>query len=134
MNENVSASEQRDLQLRRARRARIGVLSAGVIGSLGVAAAVGIPALQAQPASAPGSAAPDGQSSFSQWQAGQSQNQNLGEDDQVLPGGEDDGENGLQGDDGQQQVDPWAQQHQQQAPPPGLQQGFGPSHGSTSGS
>jgi hypothetical protein len=131
MNENLPASEQRDLNLRRARRARIGVLSAGVLGSLGVAAAVGIPALQAQSTSAPGVATtPDDQSSFSQWLSGQSQT--LGEHDQAGPGRDDEG--GARGDDGEQQVDPRAQQQQQQSPPPGLQQGFGPSHGSTGGS
>ncbi len=130
MNENVPVSEQRDLHLRRARRTRIGVLSAGVLGSLGVAAAVAIPALQTQSASSPGATAPD-QPSFSQWQTGQSQT--LGEDDQAGPGRGDDGE-GAQGDDGQQLIDPWAQLQQQQGTPPGLQQGFGPSHGSTGGS
>lgn len=132
MNENVPAAEQRDLRLRRARRARIGVLWAGVLGSLGVAAAVAVPALQAQPASAPGTAAPaDDQPSFSQWQTGQSQT--LGDDGQAVPGRGEGDDGGAQGDDGQR-FDPWAQQQQQQSPPPGLQPGQGPSHGSTGGS
>jgi len=100
----IDPSTRRDARLRLVRRLRIGVVSAGVVGSLGVAGVVASSASattenQDRPDGASSSARDD---SFSQWQD----------------------------DSGQASEDPWGQPAQ----PPGLQQGFGPSHGSTGGS
>ena len=100
----IDPSTRRDARLRLVRRLRIGVVSAGVVGSLGVAGVVASSASattenQDRPDGASSSARDD---SFSQWQD----------------------------DSGQASEDPWGQPVQ----PPGLQQGFGPSHGSTGGS
>ena len=97
-------STRRDAHLRLVRRLRVGVVSAGVLGSLGVAGVVASSASataenEDRPHSPSGTARDD---SFSQWQD----------------------------DSGQTSEDPWGQPAQ----PPGLQQGFGPSHGSTGGS
>ena len=96
-------STRRDAHLRLVRRLRIGVVSAGVVGSLGVAGVVASSATtenRDRPDRASGTARDD---SFSEWQD----------------------------DSGQtSEEDPWGQP----VPPPGLQQGFGPSHGSTGGS
>ena len=97
-------STRRDAHLRLVRRLRIGVVSAGVAGSLGVAGVVASSATATTenrdgPDRASGTARDD---SFSEWQD----------------------------DSGQTSEDPWGQP----VPPPGLQQGFGPSHGSTGGS
>ena len=101
-------SAQRDAQLRLVRRLRVGLVSAGVAGSLGVAAVTAADA----PVATSGDASPrsvqpaqvgggtSGDDDFSGWQ-----------DD----AGESDG-------------------GQAQPQAPGLQQGFGRSHGSTSGS
>ena len=96
-------STRRDAHLRLVRRLRIGVVSAGVVGSLGVAGVVASSATATTenrdgPDRASGTARDD---SFSEWQD----------------------------DSGQTSEDPW-----DQPVPPGLQQGFGPSHGSTGGS
>lgn len=97
-------STRRDAHLRLVRRLRVGVVSAGVVGSLGVAGVVASSASatsedRERPDSASGTASDD---SFSQWED----------------------------DSGQSSEDSWGQPAQ----PPGLQQGFGPSHGSTGGS
>ena len=107
-------SAQRDATLRLVRRLRVGLVSAGVAGSLGVA---GVVATQAPNATSGGSSprpvqpvqlggSTSGGDDFSGWQ-------------------DDAGE----GDGGQAQP-----QQQTQPQAPGLQQGFGRSHGSTSGS
>ena len=106
-------SAQRDAQLRLVRRLRVGLVSAGVAGSLGVAGVVATHA----PSATSGDSAPrpvqpvqvggtSGDDDFSGWQ-------------------DDAGE----GDGGQAQP-----QQQTQPQTPGLQQGFGRSHGTTSGS
>jgi hypothetical protein len=97
-------STRRDAHLRLVRRLQVGVVSAGVVGSLGVAGIVASSASATtengeRPDDASGTARDD---SFSEWQD----------------------------DSGQTSEDPWGQPAQ----PPGLQQGFGPSHGSTGGS
>jgi hypothetical protein len=97
-------STRRDAHLRLVRRLRVGVVSAGVVGSLGVAgvvasSATATPESRDRPDGASGTARDH---AFSQWQD----------------------------DSGQGSEDPWGQPAQ----PPGLQQGFGPSHGSTGGS
>ena len=97
-------STRRDAHLRLVRRLRVGVVSAGVVGSLGVAGVVASSASADtengdRPDSTSGTARDD---SLSQWED----------------------------DSGQTSEDPWGQPAQ----PPGLQQGFGSSHGSTGGS
>jgi hypothetical protein len=124
---NRDPSAQRDAHLLLVRRLRIGLVAAGVAGSLGLAGlvAAGSP-IATSGASTPRPAAPvQGDSSgpsggdFSGWQ-----------DD----GGDD---AGVGDDGGQSQNQPQRQQqNQQQNQPqaPGLQPGSGHSHGSTSGS
>jgi hypothetical protein len=97
-------STSRDARLRLVRRLRIGVVSAGVVGSLGLAGVVASgasadPETRNRPDNASGTARDD---SFAQ------------RDD----------------DSGQTSEDPWGQPAQ----PPDLQRGFGQSHGSTGGS
>lgn len=128
MNPYVPPEEQRDRQLRRTRRLRAGIVSAGVVGSLGVAAAVAVPTIQAANQAAPGSGSTEGHS-FSLWQDGTSAS-NGGSTAQSQVRGDDEGE----GDDGASQQNQQNQLNQQQVPVPSLQQGFGPSQGTTSGS
>jgi hypothetical protein len=97
-------SELRDARLHRVARLRVGLVSAGVIGSLGVA---GVVATSGTGASAAPSPAPT--------------QQDVGDDGGLSQWWGDDGGSS----DGQQQ---------QQLQAPDLQQGFGQSQGTTSGS
>ena len=114
--------QQRDRSLERARRIKVGLVSAGVVGSLGFAGLAGWSTVSARYAAqqsvASGSIENEQDQSFSQWLANR-----LGGDDAT---GEDgDGS----GDDGEQQLP------SNQAPPelgPGT--GGAPAHGSTGGS
>jgi len=107
-------SAQRDAQLRLVRRLRVGLVSAGVAGSLGVAAVTAADA----PAATSGDASPRSV------QPAQVGGGTSGDDD--FSGWQDDAG---EGDGGQAQP-----QQQTQPQTPGLQQGFGRSHGTTSGS
>jgi hypothetical protein len=100
-------SSRRDAHLRLVRRLRVGVVSASVLSSLGVAGVVASSgSAGTPPTSAPGTTSGNvGDDSFSQWQDDSGE---LSDDSGGLPS--------------------------QQVAPPTLQQGFGPSHGSTGGS
>jgi len=101
-------SSRRDAHLRLVRRLRVGVVSASVLSSLGVAGFVassgsaGTPPASDRPGTTSGNVGDD---SFSEWQDDSGE---LSDDSGGLPS--------------------------QQVAPPTLQQGFGPSHGSTGGS
>lgn len=103
---NTSTPGNRDRNVRIVRRATTGLVTAGVLGSLGVAGAVALangsgPTQTGTTSAAQGSSAPASGDSFSQWQSGERE--------------QDDGAG--------------------QAPPPALQPGLGgSSHGSTTGS
>lgn len=116
---------RRDAHLRLVRRLRVGLVSAGVLGSVGVAgvvaaAADGGGAVQAPPAPAVGDAGGDRTAapgdSFSRWRVGK-RGGTADEGGAVVP-------------------DPEPQQDQgsRQDRAPRLQQGSGPAHGSTGGS
>lgn len=117
MTPSEPSADRRDADLRLVHRLRVGLVSAGVLGSLGVAGVVAASAgerVSADP-SRPVDPVP---------QQGQAQVQGAPQDDDSFSEWNDDG------GDGQQPTDPWGQQQ----PPPSLQQGFGSSHGSTGGS
>jgi len=108
MPENTPTPEQRDARLRRTRRLRAGVVGAGVLGSLGVATVVAVPALAHTAAAVSGQQVDDGDGeSFSRWQQ----------------------DTGSTTDQEQDQQDPWGLSQA-----PDLQQGGGTPHGSTGGS
>jgi len=115
--------QQRDRGLERARRIKVGLVSAGVVGSLGFAGLAGwstVSARYAQQSAASESTTNEQDQSFSQWLASRNP---LGGHDATEEGGEG------SGDDGEQQLPA------NQAPlnlGPGT--GGAPAHGSTGGS
>jgi hypothetical protein len=123
-------SAQRDAHLRLVRRLRVGLVSAGVAGSLGVA---GVVATHAPNATSGDSSSGSGQPV----QVGGTTTPGTTTPGTTTPGTSgDDGFSGWRDDAGEDDGGRAQQQPQQQTQlqAPGLQQGFGRSHGSTSGS
>ena len=119
MTPNEPSADRRDADLRLVHRLRVGLVSAGVLGSLGVAGVVAASAGEKVSADPTRPAGPVPQQ-------GQARGQGAPQDDGSFSECRDDGG----GDDEQPPTDPWGQQQ----PAPDLQPGFGSSHGSTSGS
>ena len=116
---------QRDTHLVVVRRVRNGLVTAGVLGSLGMA---GFVAVSSHPAASTATPAPSADSVNPSGQAPARDN----EDDSVSPwrGEGDDGRS----DDRSEGQSQGQQQGQQQGQPPTLQPGTGSSHGSSGGS
>jgi len=106
-------SIRRDAQLRAVRRLRVGLVSAGVISSLGVAGYVASSTTSPAPAQPAPSTGLPGTSTAAQ---------------------DDGGTFATPGDDGGEWGDDGSTGLSQQQAPPSLQQGFGSSHASTGGS
>ncbi len=141
---------QRDRQLERVRRLRRAIVSAGVLGSLGLAGFVAVSTEQQRAAAAdttqPTAPVPaqrnqtrgTGDDSFSRWQSG---SDDQGGDDGTQPpapaqgqsGGQSSGQSGSQSG-GQSGSQSGGQSQAQPAPAPSLQPGSGTSHGSSGGS
>ena len=133
---------QRDRQLERVRRLRRAIVSAGVLGSLGLAGFVAVSTEQQRAAAAdttrPTTPVPaqrsqtrgTGDDSFSRWQSG---SDDQGGDDGTQPPAPAQGQSG--GQSGSQSGSQSGGQSQTQpAPAPSLQPGSGTSHGSSGGS
>ena len=121
MNTPETPRTTRDRDVRLTRRLRAGMVSAGVLGSFGVAGMVGYAAVHAGQAGSTAVPTSQGNGTTSPQSSGQTSQQFLGEGD----------DGGEQGDDGGGQL---ANPFSNQAPPQ-LQQGFGSlPQGQTSGS